>query len=277
MYLSGQHSHWPGCVTSGCGWPVPAFSVAFQHPWLCAAPFVTFGCSPQRLSGWCLYSNASLCRRWSDTRRIKTNQHFQISVIFLIVDKKMMQWKHTGHLTLVSKYPALWYGHWCWIFASSQLKLAEMTRQRKGAWREGHIKSRLQTRTITSWILHDTNKMLNKYHRIKNMDLLRLWLSFFCLSFIIALASASAGGISKLYQKWYQILKKKKQESQNYTWFTVGTCNFPFNLWKISRTGVADGESRCSHSWAVVEFQMISWELQQQQTCHNASNAIQFF
>lgn len=40
------------------------------------------------------------------------------------------------------------------------------------------------------------------------------------------------------------------------------TSNFPFNFWKISRAGVADSKSRCSHSRAMVYIQQISWELQ---------------
>lgn len=47
------------------------------------------------------------------------------------------------------------------------------------------------------------------------------------------------------------------------------TINFPFNFWKISRAGVADSESRCSHSRAMVNIQQISWELKGENMLQN--------
>lgn len=147
---SRQDSHWPGSATSGCGWPAPAFSVALQHPWLSAAPFVTFGCSPQRLSGWCLYSSASLCRCWSITIRmtaIINGFFFQISVSLKKNDwnKNVDAVKTYGSLDFGIKVPSS-------LMRSLMLNLRLLSTEASAddMWREGHTRSWLQTRNMSS-------------------------------------------------------------------------------------------------------------------------------
>lgn len=93
--------------------------------------------------------------------------------------------KLTGHWIWELKYPIPWSDRWCWIVFVSRLQNQKQQNQR----------------LVTIWKLSNLqNKLLNWEQLKSSWDLLRLWLSFFCLSFAMALTSAS--GQNQCFKIW---------------------------------------------------------------------------
>lgn len=101
----------------------------------------------------------------------------------------------TGHSTWELKFPALWCDHWCWTFSYVQLK-----------------------RNYIEGLSGQTEKCAEHVYayfwQTWLSDILKLWLSFFCLSLARALTSASE--ISKtLLSHWQKEIRSINAKTQN--------------------------------------------------------------
>lgn len=150
----------PGYEASDGGWRAPASSAGTPAPWFSAAPAAAAWCSPPRPSEWFPYSSACLwgiqeTRIYSQSQLTSWPEQHSILLFFYFfyfsvhyeqfkdsgmcemgerwwwgggyeeeADERTVTVDHTltDHLTWVSRFPALWSGHWCWTSVCVQLR-----------------------------------------------------------------------------------------------------------------------------------------------------------